>query len=106
VSVVFYQVEVSVMSQSLIHWIPTECRCYWVWSWSLNSEEALAYWGCQAIKRILPLVDYLSDLHLNLPLIKRLLPLSLSVIECVVIPVGMCRSLSSNDLWWWKQWGQ
>ena len=28
VSVVFYQVEVSVMSRSLIHWIPTECVCY------------------------------------------------------------------------------
>jgi hypothetical protein len=26
--------------------------CVWVWSWNLNNEEAEAYWGCRAMKKM------------------------------------------------------
>jgi hypothetical protein len=97
---------VSVMNQSLIHWIPTECVCYWVWSWSLNSEEALAYWGCQALKNSFSLWLIISQTYILLFLWLRDCCHCLYPWLNVVMPVGMWRSLSSNDLWWWKQWDQ
>jgi hypothetical protein len=29
-------------------------RCVWVWSWSLDNEEALAQQGCRAMKEMYP----------------------------------------------------
>jgi hypothetical protein len=58
-------------------------------------------------KKFHPAIGWLS-LRLtsySFPLIKRLLPLFLSVIECVLMHVGICSSWS-NDLRWWKQWEQ
>jgi len=47
VSVVCCQVEVSVMSWSLVQTSPTKCGVSkLVCSWSFNDEEALALWGC------------------------------------------------------------
>jgi len=37
------QVEVSASGWTLVQRSPTECG--WVWSWSHDSEEALAHWG-------------------------------------------------------------
>jgi hypothetical protein len=46
VSVVCCQVEVSVSGWSLVQKNPTECGVsFWVWSWSLDNEEALAHCG-------------------------------------------------------------
>jgi hypothetical protein len=47
VSVVFYQVEVSVMSRSLIHWIPTECVCY---ECDLEASTMKRPWLTEAVK--------------------------------------------------------
>jgi hypothetical protein len=46
VSVVCCQVEVSASGWSLVQRSPTECGVSnWLWSWSLDNEEALAHWG-------------------------------------------------------------
>ena len=42
VSVVFYQVEVTASSYSLVQWNPS-VLCLWVWSWSLDNEEPSAH---------------------------------------------------------------
>jgi hypothetical protein len=50
VSVVSCQADVSAPGWSLVQRSPTECGVSnWVWSWSINNEEALAHQGCYAI---------------------------------------------------------
>jgi hypothetical protein len=41
VSVVRFRVDVSATRTEESHWV----WCVWVWSWILDNEEALAYWG-------------------------------------------------------------
>jgi hypothetical protein len=45
VSVVCSQVWISASGWSLVQRSPTGCGVSWVWSWSLDNEEAMANWG-------------------------------------------------------------
>jgi hypothetical protein len=46
VSVVCCRVEVSASGWPFFQRSPNECGVsYWMWSWILDNEEALAYWG-------------------------------------------------------------